>query len=98
MPQSDLSSLATKSQRYVRVEHRHGSGISFTRPISKLDCEPRAAPGGAAEPHTIDTDPIGSRKQDETRDGVHAQTGGVSRPKSGEAQPVNDESGESREA
>lgn len=45
-----------------------------------------------------DTAPVGSRNHDETGDGVHAQTGGVSRPKSDEAQGMDDESGESGEA
>lgn len=45
-----------------------------------------------------DTDPTGSRRTDETRDGAHAQPGDVSTPKSDEAEGTDDESGEGGEA
>jgi primosomal protein N'' len=45
-----------------------------------------------------ETDPAGSHRTDETRYGAHAQTGGVSTPRSDEAQGMDDESGEGGEA
>lgn len=47
---------------------------------------------------SVDTDPTGSRTQDEIRDGAHAHTGDGSRSKSDEAQGMDDEASESGEA
>ncbi len=104
----DTLAEAIRDVRSKKMTPRAASAISLLcnslhRILQTADIEARLARleqelAEQASRTAVDTDPTGSPTQDETRDGAHAQTGGVSRPKSDEAQGMDDESGEGGEA
>ena len=108
---ADLSNTLTEAIRDVRLKKitpRTASALSqlcnsLHRILQTADLESRLARleqqlAEQASCTTADTDPTGSRTQDETHDRAHLQTDSVSRPKNEEAQGKDDESGESGEA
>jgi hypothetical protein len=104
----DTLSEAVRDVRSKKMTPRAASSIaqlcnSLHRFLQTADMEARLARleqqlAEQGSSTSVDTDPTGSRNQEETRDGAHAQTGGGLRPESDEAQGMDDESSESGEA
>jgi hypothetical protein len=104
----DTLAEAIRDVRSKKITRRTASALSqlcnsLHRILQTIDIEARLAKleqqlAEQGSRTSVDTDPIGSRTHDETRDGAHGQTGSVSMPKSDEAQGMDDESGESGEA
>lgn len=104
----DTLAEAIRDVRSKKITPRTASAISqlcnsLHRILQTADIEARLARleqqlAEQASRTSVDTDSTGSRTQDETRDGAHAQTGGGSGSKSDEALAMDDESGESGEA
>ena len=89
-------------EQYVEIAAGQSPAPPFHIALQTADIEARLARleqqiAEQASRTSLDTDSTGSRTQDETRDGAHAHTGGVSRPKSDEPQGMDNESSQSGE-